>query len=229
MLPSLRRLRSSEIHSDCDIFEIVKSFVEPFPMLRDTLAFWRDELEQSTIRDWADDVLICMRVELWCESASRVPRAFSQRPAEFVPFISPFVLSEVVVQKRYIVTAAGVVAQPSAGSSGASPVIQLDFWDPVPEYIHECALDLSLPAPPVPVLGLWDFTSCPLRRMREHGLWLLQTFDWIGLAIEVAKAGRPCSILAAFSKGGMGVLADWLLEASQSSLGRPSLSICFTA
>ena len=225
----LGALRCSEFGSDCEIFETVKGFVEPFPMLRATLAYWHASLSPSPVKEWASDVLLCMQVELWCDSASRVPRAVSQRSADFCPLIRPLYVGPDVAEAPALVVSAAAFAASDKPVYNSSLGPQLDFWEDVPTSIPIGGLKLSIPAPPVPVLDLWSFASCSLRRVREHGLWLSQTLAWVSLTVKTASAGHQCSISAAFAKGSMGVLADWLLEASQTSQSRSSLSLRFTS
>ena len=222
-------LREARFSSDVEIFDLVKSFVEPFPMLRATLAAWTEELQPSQVKDWASDVLLCMQVDLWCESTSRIPRSASLRTADFQPLIQPLLVIDSVSESpppRVIVLdqAAAPVGLDSPGSSTL-----LDFWGPLPVACPGSGIDLCIPPPPVPASDLWRFDSCPLRGMREHCRWLVQVLAWIGLTVELATFGRACSIRADFSRDRMGVLADWLLEASQSPLGRSSLSLRFTS
>ena len=83
-------LRAGRFASDSEIFEVVRGFVEPFHVLRASLRFWCEELPTGLLRSWAEDVLLCMQVDLWCESASRAPRSESEDAAVFPTAANPF-------------------------------------------------------------------------------------------------------------------------------------------
>ncbi|CAE7245937.1 unnamed protein product, partial [Symbiodinium sp. CCMP2456] len=88
----LRELRGGTFASDSDIFECMKRIVEPFHILRNTLHAWISELEPGQVAEWASDVLLCLQVDLLCESASRVRRDPAQTE-DFVPLLRGFVVA----------------------------------------------------------------------------------------------------------------------------------------
>ena len=142
----LQALRDGEFDSDSAIFDLMRGFVEPFPVLRKTLQFWSAELAEGQVKEWAQDVILCMQVELWCDSASRVRLAPEEKEVGFVPDLFPATFA--------CDRCAGLVllvggAHPSSLPGGAldeDVLLPMDFWDDVPNES---------------VVGLWTFLHRP--------------------------------------------------------------------
>ena len=68
--------------------------MEPFPLLRGSLKLWIDGLPDSDLKLWAKDVLLCMQVDLWCDSACSVRSPVGVDAHDFVPqpFSAPLLL-----------------------------------------------------------------------------------------------------------------------------------------
>ena len=220
-------LKDGHFDSDTAIFEVIKCWIEPFPMLRDTLRYWRDGLVPGELRDWASDVLLCMQVDLWCEGAARMPRSKEPVQPVFRPLIRPLVLSGSAEVPSWVLIQE-VKGRDPALPNPATCSACLDFWQMPPEGLAGVGVSLSLPSPPVSVVDMWCFASCPLRVMRRHASWLHHALTWIDFLMARAATGVPCVIQAPFSRGSMGVLADWMLTASQLSQGHSSLELRFT-
>ncbi|CAE7523919.1 unnamed protein product [Symbiodinium sp. CCMP2456] len=131
----LRTLQGTTFESDVEIFEVLKGFIEPFPMLRATLSFWRDGLEEGPVRAWANDVLLCMQVDLWCTNASRVPKARPETQDCFVPLLFPFVWDRSKPAKQVRVVGPIEAADDLPGGIAEDgEVTSVDFWSPVPAW-----------------------------------------------------------------------------------------------
>ena len=87
----LARLRGADLGSDTEIFDLLIAEIEPFPILRSTLDFWAKELTDVGLAAAAQDVLLCFQVDLWCDSASRLPRTAALEDLEFRPVLFPLV------------------------------------------------------------------------------------------------------------------------------------------
>ena len=224
----LRALQSGRFESDTEIFETLKSFVEPFPVLRRTLQFWTLELDAGNVRDWANDVLICMQVDLWCESASRAPTgqvvdASSFRPLLFFPLqqVPPAGVAHVVGNDN-LLTQADLADFPSPS------IDSLDFWQgSVP--ITTAGLAVAVPPPPASISCLWTFPSCPLRVMRRQLLWLDRVLFWTGKALGTARQGRQATVVFDFSREQAAPLAGWLQQSLSLTQGPAAFAFRFTS
>ncbi|CAE7296601.1 unnamed protein product [Symbiodinium sp. CCMP2592] len=85
-------LREGVFSEDTQILEVVQTFVEPFSLLKDTLVFWRDELDAGPVRDRADDVLLCFQVDLLCDERHARPSP-DPEAGRFEPCILPLLRS----------------------------------------------------------------------------------------------------------------------------------------
>ena len=224
----LRALKSGRFESDIEIFETLKSFAEPFPVLRRTLAFWASGLDAENVRACANDVLLCMQVDLWCDSASRIPAGPISEDAAFRPLLFPLPLWQVplagmahVVGNDNLLTHADLADFPSTSST------VLDFWqDDVST--PTAGLAVAIPSPPASISCLWTFPSCPLRVMRRHLLWLDRVLFWTGKALSAAQQGRQSRLVFDFSREHAAPLAGWLQQSLSLTQGPAAFAFRFT-
>ena len=216
-------LRAGNFASDSEIFEVVKGFVEPFHVLRASLAFWCEELPQGLLRSWAEDVLLCLQVDLWCESASRAPCTEPGVAGVFRPQLTTFPAPTQVHDEP----SCCILPRPG-GTLQTGGEVSVDFWSDTPLPVSFGRLDLSVPSPPVAVSDLWAFDSCSLRALRRQEVWLQQAFVWLGLALDSARNGKATCISFQLPRQQVGPLAGWLDDSIQLSRGGSSLSVRFT-
>ncbi|CAE7595453.1 unnamed protein product, partial [Symbiodinium sp. CCMP2456] len=183
----LRSLRVGTFREDVDIFEVVKATVEPLHVLRNTLEFWIAELPPGQLRDSASDVLLCLRADLLCDSASRVRKCKDApvegfepllRPLPLVPLWEPFPL--------LLDSKAGCGAPLDSLPLPWPDVCSVCFWSGPPAGLDFAGLSISIPAPPFPLTCVWQPVSCTLRELRKYDLWLRLLFAWLSFALLLA-------------------------------------------
>eukprot|EP00439_Symbiodinium_sp_Y106_P031366 s764_g3.t1 len=132
----LLRLRQEVFSSDCEIFAAVQSTVEPFPVLRNTLAEWIEGLPDTSLRAWAKDVLLCMQVDLHCQVASRVPRPRAETPDVFTPLLEPLPLCPAWNTAPVLLVgfdSSGLLPEPFSGNCAGA--VSWHFWQGPPDSV----------------------------------------------------------------------------------------------
>ncbi|CAE7540367.1 unnamed protein product [Symbiodinium sp. CCMP2592] len=226
-------LRATCFESDEHIFDTVASFIEPFPVLRQTLVVWVSELDDSDVKEWAVDVLSCWQVDLLCDktpAAKKDADNVGVADYAFRPLIEPFFLSVEHVQG-------------SALLAGTSSDLNLDRAFPVRPSVwthvgfESAEVDLStfsslvvcFPAPPLPSLLFWEFPSCSLKALRPHQRWISSTLTWISAALEFARLGRFTALSFDLSFDQGGALFEWLVSSAAAAGSSSSLVVRFTS
>ena len=225
----LLRLRQEVFSSDCEIFAAVQSTVEPFPVLRNTLAEWIEGLPDTSLRAWAKDVLLCMQVDLHCQVASRVPRPRAETPDVFTPLLEPLPLCPAWNTAPVLLVgfdSSGLLPEPFSGNCAGA--VSWHFWQGPPDSVDFSGLALRVPPPAAGSVPLWEPVSCSLRSLRQHLAWVRLFFAWVGLALSMARAGRPCHILFPCGRESAGPLAGWFENIGRLTPGRVALSAGFT-
>ncbi|CAE7197313.1 unnamed protein product [Symbiodinium sp. CCMP2592] len=224
----LERLRIARPQSDTEIFEIVRETIEPFQVLRNTLQWWINELPCSALREQAEDVLLCMQVDLHCDLASRMPRDRSSVPVSFAPQLTPFGPLRCCRSGQLVFVG---TSELPAGNAFSHPNLVrrfLDFSDAHPDLDGIAALVLVVPPAPVPLRLLWEPASCTLRALRAYLPWLSSLLSWTSALIALASLGRPCSVTFSCPREVAGSLTEWLDLSCRLSPGVVSLLAGFT-
>ncbi|CAE7500106.1 hypothetical protein AK812_SmicGene41735 [Symbiodinium microadriaticum] len=220
-VPLLRSLRTQQFESDTSIFEHVVTFFEPLHVLRATLGFWIQGLEEGAVKNWAEDALLCMQADLWCDSASRIRQVPEDTPAIFRPMLVP-----VPLRGEHLSGVQLQVSEVPPDPSRASDCLTFaNFWNFEGD-VEVASIEVVVPAPPVAATDLCDFASCPLVAMRQFLIWLTRVFVWTDAVMTVAEKGRHASIR--FHGVHAGPLAGWLSETVRLTQGSPALSFGFT-
>ena len=222
----LSGLAGLSVASDEDIFALVQQTVEPFPVLVHTLSCWIAGLPPGALRDAAEDVRLCLRVDLLCDGVAG-RRASCDREGLFRPDVRPLAwaprpagLPGLVLLGSAAEAGSRLDIQPGGGwrsfCFASPPHVSLDF----------AGAFLRFPKPPLRAVSLWDLPSCTLRDMRRYLVWLQRRLSWISLALRLASSGRACILDFGQVPFLSGPVRDWL--SSTALTPRPALSFCFT-
>ncbi|CAE7719234.1 unnamed protein product, partial [Symbiodinium sp. CCMP2456] len=184
----LAALREGCFDSDTAIFECVKSAVEPFHVLRNTLSLWISELGTGQLFEWASDVLLCLQVDLLCDSASRARRDVKV-PEEFSPLLRGFPVAESWTGLHFLTDRDCWTADFAFMAGDLPATRRIQFWQPPPSDACFAGLSLDVPAPALVVPLAWAPASCSLRALRGHIKWLHLLLAWLGFAITLAELG----------------------------------------
>ncbi|CAE7639799.1 BPM2 [Symbiodinium sp. CCMP2456] len=185
----LRALREGHFESDTAIFDCIKAAIEPFHVLRSTLSLWISELGEGQLADWASDVLLCLQVDLLCDSASRTRRD-TAAPEEFTPLLRGFPVADGWAEFPFLTDRAHWTSD-FAFIAGSQPEIQrVQFWRAPPSGTSFAGLSLDVPESCLLASLAWAIPTCPQRDIRSHTRWLRLLLSWLGFAIALAELGR---------------------------------------
>ena len=207
----LQKLRDGAFASAECIFQLVISFYEPLPSLRQTLRVWRTELAEGRLIGFADDALLALQPDLWCEHASNAPKPAptdKDPNASFAPLLWPF--PRCAGHDFEVPCPCGVFRAWVAVGSGSAVVQGGEWTSPLPPLDGLVGLKVALPGPPVPCGPFWQPFSCSLRSLRAFDIWLQHALAWISLALRAARSGIAVSLSFGFSAQLCGELAEWL-------------------
>ena len=227
----LSRLRSASLEDDCQIFDLVAGVCEPFPMLRNTLDAWIQELPEGRLRVQAQDVALCWDVSLLCDTASAAPSTdpddgIIEEDLDFHPDLR--ILPSVLLTVGTGLAVAGFRPASSALSSRCAEWSHCDFGIASLDLASFVALGILVPAPPCACLPFWRVPSCTLRQQRAHREWLQSALTWISAAIAFARTGRPCSLGFVLPRATGGQLFEWLEQTALWAGVSSPLSVSFT-
>ncbi|CAE7208140.1 unnamed protein product [Symbiodinium sp. CCMP2592] len=231
-LELLLRLREVEFESDEHIFNVVCEFVEPFPVLANTLRVWILELEPGQIREWAHDVLACWQIDLLCDRTSAVKKSYEQasEDAAFRPRIVPLCLSGLAPRLPSLAVGRHTEATLDRLLPDHSPGwFCVDFEADEVGLSSFASLLIRFPAPPIECQPFWQPVSCSLRALGPYRLWLSQSVTWLVAAFAFTRTGRPTALYLDFPREQGGVLSEWLLSSAASAGVSSSLFVCFTS
>ena len=223
----LRELRIRQLCEDTEILELVKTFVEPLPTLRNSLQKWASELRPSPQLDAVSDLLLCFSPFWLCEEAvaRREPSAdtvfcpdvrplpWCPRPAGLAGLLMDFPESQALV-------ATG--ALPGGGWR------RFPFDRPPHSSLDFACLAIRFPSSPLSCISLWKTDSCSLRSQRQHHTWLCRCLDWLRVAFRMASLGRRCILHFPFSEDTAGELGEWLRSCTKVAQGTCAFTFRFT-
>ena len=222
----LSQLQALTRGDDEDIFAIVLQHIAPFSALRDTLQHWAHTLPAGDLREAAEDVLLCFRVDLLCDTAFAtgisqhaaldpllVPLEWAPRPAGLPGLLCGATINE----------GSSVLGISPGGGWRLYP-----FWLPPPAGLPFAGAFVVLPSPPLVASPFWSAPSCTLRMLRRHIRWLDFCLTWTAVVLSLASAGRRCHLVIGCSRTSAVELHDWLLACRRDVQGIPALSFCFT-
>ncbi|OLQ13737.1 hypothetical protein AK812_SmicGene2210 [Symbiodinium microadriaticum] len=188
----LSGLEGLSVASDEDIFALVQKTVEPFPVLVQTLSCWIAGLPPGALRDAAEDVRLCLQVDLLCDDVAG-RRTSCDREGLFRPDVRPLAwaprpagLPGLVLLGSVSEASFRLDIQPGGGWRS------LCFASPPHASLDFAGAFLRFPKPPLRAGSLWDLPSCTLRDMRRYLVWLQRCLSWISLALRLASSGRAC-------------------------------------
>ena len=166
--PLLAQLRALTSGDDESIFELISTFVAPFPVLRQTLEAWISELPAGALREAAEDVLLCFRVELLCEHAEKPG---DNRHAVLDPLIVPLVWQPRPAGLAGLLCGASVAAGEAALDIAPHGGWRcFDFYHLPPSGLSFAGAFILIPPPPVASSPLWEPPSCTLRALARQTL-----------------------------------------------------------
>eukprot|EP00439_Symbiodinium_sp_Y106_P045959 s4776_g5.t2 len=174
------------------------------------------ELTDAGLAAAAQDVLLCFQVDLWCDSASRLPRSVARDDLDFHPVLFPLVRAPSLAFRRI-----GRVGSFPLDTFGGLPplsgvsILQIDFGSGDVLLDGLDGIFVQLPPPPSPGSCVWEPCSCSLRAQRSHLAWLESALGWIRHALLFAGSGRLSGLDLPFSPALGGRLAQWLLDSTQ--------------
>ena len=224
LLLQLQELTSGD---DEDIFAIVSQHIAPFSALRATLQHWVDTLPAGALREAAEDVLLCFRVDLLCDTAFA---AGTSQHAALDPLIVPLEWTPRPSGLPGLLCGADPVASSSfLGLLPGGGWRLYPFGLPPPAGLPFAGAFVVLPPPPLTASPFWSVPSCTLRMLRRHIRWLELCLTWTALVISLASAGRRCHLVLGCSRISAVELHDWLLACRRDVQGFPALSFRFTS
>ena len=225
----LLKLRCGSFSSDCALFEVVKSEVEPIDVLRNTLRLWLSEVSCDRLQEFGSDVLLCLQPDLLCDTTSRVPRARGQDRRGFEPLLEPFPSPRFWANGFVCAVGSSEAAFSQWALHPVPPVRVFDFAAPCPELGGIAGLSVTIPPAPGGGSCPWEPASCSLRELRRHSAWLTAFFAWLSLALSLVRLGCPCHVAFPCAAESVEPLAGWLRTSRLLSLGVPALSFSFTS
>ena len=224
--PLARDLARLTDADDVAIFEIVKSHIEPLPVLRLTLQQWLDSLNDGHLRVSGQDVLLILHAEHLCTSISGKDTGVTVSDLAFDPVVQPL-HAALPVSLAPVAWIGGLCSSwISFWSLGSHPTVPLDWpLQPSSVLLDASAICCVVPAPPFPGLGFREPSPCQLRSVRANRLWLGQTLSSIELLLRRAREGAPVLLRIPVPIEALRPFSEWLeLQAAPSG----SLASCFT-
>ncbi|CAE7237351.1 unnamed protein product [Symbiodinium sp. CCMP2456] len=226
----LAQLHSTAFVSDCEVFDLVQSRIEPFPMLKQTVRVWTRQEADPQRCGWGLDVLMCLDVELLCDRASHAAKEFEAETEDsYAPLLEGCVLRQLPSSLPSL-----LVGRASLCSVDTYRPVSSSGWMRVGFGTEECELGpyaclvVDFPAPGMCCAPFWRPSSCPLKRQREHLSWVRSTLTWIKAAVDFARIGRLSVLLFPFPKGQGAPLLEWLEHMANLPSSCSSLRVCFT-
>ena len=223
LLHSLRALRNPD---DEAIFQAIRGQVSPFPVLQHTLLRWISELPAGPIRSSAEDVLLCFKVDLLCDTAA-TSKAETPLSGTFSPQVLPLIwaprpagLPGLLLGAQAEYGRLRLQILPGGGWRTYA------FHSVPPACADFAGAFVRLPKPPLLQGVFGAMPSCSLRAFRKHLAWLGLALRWIGTVLSLAKRGRRCILDLTLVPVGTHPLAEWLALSCQAE--HPALSVCFT-
>ena len=176
--PLARDLARLTDADDVAIFEIVKSHIEPLPVLRLTLQQWIDSLADGHLRASGQDVLLVLHAEHLCTGISGKDTELTASDLAFDPVVQPLPAALPVSLAPVAWTGGLCSSWLSSWSLGSHPTALLDWpLQPSGVLLDASAICCVVPAPPFPGLGFCEPSPCQLRSLRANRLWLGQTLS----------------------------------------------------
>ncbi|CAE7762507.1 unnamed protein product [Symbiodinium microadriaticum] len=220
---ALMRLQDAD---DVQIFEMVRSHIEPLPVLRRTLEQWVVALPDSHLKSSAQDVLLVLYAEHQCSRISGKVTGSSEPLGAFEPVVRPVPVSFPLLDA------------PVAWIGGLCPR-WVDFWglgslapSPLSWPIHPsgslsgaAAVCCFVPPPPFPCSRVDAPPPCRLRSLRANRVWLGQVLSSIELLLLRVRAGIPVLLRLPVPFSALRPFSEWLVQQAVALAPTPN---CFT-
>ena len=214
---------------DESLFELVKAFVAPLPVLRATLQAWGDRLPPGEVRAACEDVLLVLHPQYLCD---RISGGGAPRFECCTPF-SPRIEYPIEV-----------------GAASALPVVIVgpepppDFRQAFDSQCHfaqstfpgllarggkqVAGACVAFPMPPSHVLPVFSPSSCAIKDLRVLRQWTDEALKGLEFVIGLARMGRRVHVRMPIDSLALQPLGRWLQAMTQQEKERGDAFSSFT-
>ncbi|CAE7946520.1 hypothetical protein AK812_SmicGene33425 [Symbiodinium microadriaticum] len=173
------------------LYELVQQHIAPLPVLRRTVAFWRDSLPPGCLSQACDDVLMVLHPEHVCDRVSGATPGVDCLGGSFTPCVVPPKWASFCSVLPFFIVGGPPPPDLVAFIGGTARLREADLeslarWAPS-QLAGACVL---FPAPPSEALPAFAPSPCSLRSLRSLREWTSTLLFGLSVLFSLARAGR---------------------------------------
>ena len=226
---ALRAFQSTSADVDEELFEVVRAFIAPLPVLRRTLQQWASELLPGTLRDACADVLLVLHPQHLCDKVSGKRAEEFEFCAPFSPRIDPMPRALDFSPSPLLVVGDTPPPHFARRFPPECPTVwvsldDLDAWTGRPV----SGAFVSFRSPPAAALPVFDPIPCPVKVLRDLRAWTDTALTGLRMLLPLARSGHPVLVHMPCAPEALQPLTRWLSALSDAATGIEDAQTCFT-